>query len=318
MPASRYLIALLGTLCLAGVTLPAAAEDAPKPAVAPKPPAPPVKPKGPGVAPAVAALQKEYQAYLKDPKANRIRVKSDYFTEHPTPEATPEVIVKALETSVSGGTGTEAYVKWQLLSAIPGKFPDELLKRAINVYHRAPMPSEHPGMDHKGLKKIIHGIKKDEIPQIQKQFDEAVAQFRDSNEVFLSYRDELYSRLPVKLDAIYAGLEDVEERAGHGLNANAIFDNVAAAIRSWSITEAKADQVSAVANIVLNIKNALAREENKPYTKIVEEKGIKWKATEYSGVAPKKIDGLITFLENNAAGSNAGGLKFKDPPKKTN
>ena len=36
---------------------------------------------------------------------------------------------------------------------------------------------------------------------------------------------------------------------------------------------------------------------------------------EGAGVAPKKIDGLITFLENNAAGSNAGGLKFKDPPK---
>ncbi len=315
MSGSRRLVLLLGALCLAGVTRPAFAEDAPKPAVAPKPVVPPVKPKGPGVAPAVAVLQKEYQAYLNDPKANHIRTKSDYFTEHPSPDATPEVIVKALETSVSGGSGTEAYVKWQLLSAIPGKFPDELLKRAISVYRHAPMPSEHPGMDHKALKKVIHSINKDEVPQVQKQFDEAVAQFRESNGVFLSYRDDLYSRLPVKLDAIYAGLEDVGERAGHGLNANAIFDNVAAAIRSWSITEAKADQVNSVANTVLNIKDGLAREENRPYAKIVEEKGLKWKPAEYTGVAPKKIDGLITFLENNAAGSNAGGLKFKDPPK---
>ena len=176
------------------------------------------------------------------------------------------------------------------------------------------MPSEHPGMDHKALKRAINGIRKEEIPGIQKEFDQAMARFRDANEVFLSYRDDLYSRLPVKLDAIYAGLEDVEERAGHGLNANGIFDNVAAAIRSWSITEAKADQVSSVGNIVVNIKNALARDENKPYTKIVDEKGIKWKA-EGTGVAPKKIDGLITFLETNASGPSAGGLKFKDPAK---
>jgi hypothetical protein len=303
MTGSRYVIALLGVLIL---PLAGRAEEAPRPA--------PVRPKGPVLAPAIAALQKEYQAYLKDPRANSIRTKSDYFKDHPNPEVTPEAVVKALESSVSGGAGTEAYVKWQLLSAIPGKFPDDLLKRAIAVYHRAPMPSEHPGMDHKALKRAINGIRKEEIPGLQKEFDQAMARFRDANEVFLSYRDDLYSRLPVKLDAIYAGLEDVEERAGHGLNANGIFDNVAAAIRSWSITEAKADQVSAIGNIVLNIKNALALEENKPYTKIVDEKGIKWKA-EGTGVSPKKIDALITFLETNASGANAGGLKFKDPPK---
>jgi hypothetical protein len=314
MTGSRHLIVLLSAFCLTGVAPAAFAADAPKLAIAPKPAVASAKPNGRGIAPDIAALQKEYKAYLNDPKANTIRTKSDYFTRHPSPEATPEVIVKALETSIGGGAATEAYVKWQLLSAIPGKFPDELLKRAINVYHRAPMPSEHPGMDHKALKKIIHSVNKDEIPQIQKQFDRAVAQFKDNNEVLLSYRDDLYSRLPVNLDAIYAGLEDVGERAGHGLNATAIFDNVAAAIRSWSITEAKPDQVSSVANIVLNIKDALAREENKPYAKIVDEKGIKWKAADV-GVAAKKIDALIKFLETNAAGSNAGGLNFKDPPK---
>jgi hypothetical protein len=303
MTGSRRLIVLLGVFCL---SLPALAEVAPKAA--------PVRPKGPVLAPAISALQKEYQAYLKDPRANTIRTKSDYFKDHPNPEVTPEVIVKALEGSVSGGAATAAYVKWQLLSAIPGKFPDELLKRAITVYHNAPMPSENPGMDHKALKRAINGIRKEEIPGIQKEFDQAMAHFREGNEVFLSYRDDLYSRLPVKLDAIYAGLEDVEERAGRGLNANGIFDNVAAAIRSWSITEAKPEQVNAIGNIVVNIKNALALEENKPYTKIVDEKGIKWKA-EGTGVTPKKIDGLITFLQTSASGPQAGGLKFKDPPK---
>ena len=38
---------------------------------------------------------------------------------------------------------------------------------------------------------------------------------------------------------------------------------------------------------------------------------VKWKA-EGNTLDPKKADELIKFLENNASGSSAGGLKFKD------
>src|SRR6266568_4262795 len=51
-----------------------------------------------------------------------------------TTAVTAEAVVKALEASVSGGPGVQAYVKWQLLSAVVGKFPDDLVKRAIAVY----------------------------------------------------------------------------------------------------------------------------------------------------------------------------------------
>jgi hypothetical protein len=314
MHGCRNLIALLGVFCFMVPSQAASAADAPPATLLP------VKPRTATVAPAIAALQKEYQAYTKDPKANRIRIKSDYFIDHPSPDITPETILKALEASISGGPNTEAYVKWQLLSAVPGKFPDDLIKRAVTVYHRAPMPAEpHPGLDHRTLKKAIRNIKKEEIPQMQKEFDQAVEQFRDANEVIISYRDDLFSHLPVKLDVLYAGLEDVSERASHGLNANVIFGNVAAGIRSWAITEAKASQVQSIGQTVLNIKDALALPENMPYTKLApDDKGIiKW-LPHAAGVDPKKIDELIKFLENNASGPSAGGLKFKDPPKKTN
>jgi hypothetical protein len=307
MRSSRHRIVLLAALSLA---LPALAA-APKPAPAPKP-ASVVKSRGTTVAAAIAALQKEYQAYAKDPRGNTLRTKSNYFAEHPTAEATPDAIMKALEGSVSGGSDVEAYVKWQLLSAIPGKFAPERLKRGIAVYHRAPMPAEpHPGLDHYRLKRAINGIRKEDVQNVQHQFDQAVKRFKDANEVFISYRDDLFSRLPDSYDAINAGLEDVEERASRGLNANTLFDNVAAAIRSWSITDAKPSEVRAVGQTILNIKAALAREENKPYTKIVDKKGWRWEATG-SVVDPKKIDLLVKFLENYASGSNAGGLKFKD------
>jgi hypothetical protein len=312
MQGCRNLFALLGIFYLIALPPVASAADVPPATV-------PVKPRTATVAPAIAALQKEYQAYIKDPKSNRIRIKSDYFKDHPSPEVTPDIILKALETSVSGGPSVEAYVKWQLLSAVPGKFPDDLIKRAVAVYHRAPMPAEpHPGLDHRTLKKAIRNIKKEQVPEVQKELNEAVEQFRDANEVIIAYRDDLSSHLPVKLDVLYAGLEDVSERASHGLNANVIFGNVAAGIRSWAITEAKASQVQAIGQTVLNIRDALALEENKPYTKLIDEKGvIKWQSYA-TGVDPKKIDELIKFLENNASGPSAGGLKFKDPPKKTN
>jgi len=301
--------ALILTACLSiGATCAAAAA----------PPAPTAKPaqaaKTNTLPTAIAALQKEYQTYLKDPAAKGVRVKCDYFKDHPAPDVTPEAIVKALEGSVSGGPGVQAYVKWQLLSAVPGKFPDDLVKRAIAVYHYAPMPGEHPGMDHYYLKRVINGVRKEQVPQIQHEFDEAVARFRSNNEVLLQYRDELFARLPVSRESIDAGLEDVMERAGHGLIANRIFDNVAAAIRNWALVAAKPGQVQSIINTLARIQDALSREENRPYSKIVDDKGFKWKAAN-AEIEPKKLDELIKFLETNASGPAAGGLKFKDPPK---
>jgi len=314
MKGCRYRIAALGLICVTAAPLAFAAAPRPKAAAA-KPsvakPAP-AKPNNATIASVVAVLQKEFQAYAKDPSANTIRTKSNYFTEHPSTEATPDNIMKALEGSIAGGPGVEAYVKWQLLSAIPGKFAPERLKRGIAVYHRAPMPIEpHPGLDHYRLKRAINGIRKEEVSQVQHEFDAAVHHFKDVNEVFISYRDELFAHLPVSLESINVGLEDVEERASRGLNANTLFDNVAAAIKSWSISQAKPSEVRSIGQTILNIKSALAQEDYKPYTKIVDNKGWRWEAT---GVVidPKKIDLLVKFLETYATGSNAGGLKFKD------
>src|SRR5690242_19189559 len=124
MPLPRHRIVLLAALALSL----AAAAPRPKPA-------PAAKPRGASttLAAAIITLQMEYQAYEKDPRSHTIRTKSDFFAEHPAPDATPDAVMKALEGSVSGGAGVESYVKWQLLSAIPGKFAPERLKRGIAV-----------------------------------------------------------------------------------------------------------------------------------------------------------------------------------------
>ena len=316
MGRAHHLIAMAAALCLSGSVR--AADAASKTAPAEKPSAiAPATPKRPvNLAPQVAELQKEWQANQKDPKASKLRAKPDYFKEHPNPDVTPEVIVKALESSVSGGPGAEAYVKWQLLSGIPAKFPEELVRRAIAVYHRAPELESHPGFNRRELKRAIMGKKTRDATEIQHELSEAVGQMKDRNDVILDYRNELYAKLPGKLEVYQAGLEDAADRAGRGLNANGIFDNVSAGLRGWAIGEAKPGQVNGMISAVRRLRDRVTREDARPYAKIADDKGMaKWDVAGYA-IDPKKIDELIQFLENNAAGAAGGGLKFKDSKDK--
>lgn len=296
MGLSRVLIGLL-VLCLAGNGL--AAEE-------------PAKPKPHTVTMAVAALQKEYESHVKEPKKNPIRSKSDYFKQNPSPDATPEAILRALEGSVSGGYSADAYVKWQLLSGLSGKFPEALAKRAVAVYRRAPGPSSHPGVDHRAMNRAIMGVQKDRIGVIQKEFDAAVAEVDRGNRVVLEYRNDLYSHLPPTYETLSAGLADAGERAMCGLNANGFFDNVSNGIRSWVLAQGKPDQVKRLASEAVQLRAAVEKDASKPYNKLVDENGVKWKLAG-AMIDGKKLDELIKFLQaNESASGSGGGLKFKD------
>jgi hypothetical protein len=276
-------------------------------------PAPSAKSKGAAaIKQAIDSLSKEYQAYLKDPTSSRIRAKSNYFIENPSPDATPENIVKALEGTVSGGREVEAYVKWQLLSGVSGKFPDDLVKRVVAVYRRAPGPAaEHPGMDRRTLDGMARRIRKEEMASYNKEFGEAVERFKNANDVYLDYRNELFSHLPGnKTDVMYAGLEDVALRASHGIGSQGLMDNVAAGMRTWAIADAKSGEARTMAGTVAQLREQYA--DYKPYTKLADEKGmIKWQG----GNPPldgKKLDELANFLANTTSTASGGGLKFKD------
>lgn len=298
MGMSRISIGLIAMVCLAGSAViqnRAPAAD---------------KPKIPPIPAAVAALQKEYQAHLKIPKTSPLRGKSDYFKENAA-DITPDSIVKALETSVSGPYPTDAYVKWQLLSGMPAKIPDELVKRAIAVYRHAPAPANNPGLDHRAMNKAIMGVQKNRIPDVQKEFDSALADNGKVNHIVLSYRDELYTRLPATYDVLLAGLEDAGERASCGLNASGFFATVSGGIRAWTLTQPKPGQVQNMLDQAMRIKDAVAKDANKPYHKLVDENGVKWKV-EGAMIDTKKLDELIKFLQANVAATSGGGLKFKD------
>jgi hypothetical protein len=260
---------------------------------------------GPVIPQAIAALTREYQAYLKDPKANTIRDKPDFFTISPSPEATPENIMRGLEQSVSSNKEIEAYVKWQLLSGIPARFPTDLEKRALAVYKRAPHPLAHPGLNRRALDKAGGGADKEEIASINKQLNQAVKDVNEGNKPILAYRNELYSRLTVNYDVIRAGLDDVADRASSGVNATNFFSTIAAGIRSWALIGAKPGQINNIGSMIADLKASFGHDDNRVYTKLKDDK--KWEAA--NALDARKLDELTKFLEQTAS---RGGLKFKD------
>lgn len=312
MSRARQLIAWMGALCVAGAAWTAsAAEEAPaktppEKTTTVKPPAGPSK-----VIPnAIAALRKEYAAYQKDPK-QRLREKCDYFKENPA-ELTPAEVLKGLETAVTGDPALIAYVKWQLLSGLPAKFPDDLEKRALAVYRSAPEPGSHPGMNHRALSKAASGARGNDVAALQKEFDGAVEKSIEYNAPILAYRDELYARLPSKPDVFAAGFADVADRSARGMPAGSIFDTVSGAIRSWAIVDAKPGQAKALAGEVSRIKDMVTKAD-KPFSKLTADaKAAKWGPDAAAGVPVAKFDDLLKFLTDNSSPANGGGLKFKD------
>lgn len=269
----------------------------------------PVKINNALLAQATQALLKEYQAHAKDPKSAKLREKCDYFTQNKSADVTPDFVIKGLEQSVS--RDAEAYVKWQFLSGLSGKFPDELAKRAIAVYKRAPAPVLHPGTDRRGLQNIPSRLKKEDVASANKQYEEMVQQRTAPNEMIVTYRDELFSRLPVSYDMLRAGFEDAAERAAQGVNANKIFDAAAGATRSWALMAGKPSEIRGLGGQVADLRDAVAGEGMKVFTQLETAKDgkVKWKTEGVLGVA--KCDDLLKFLGDQMS-SGGGGLKFKD------
>lgn len=278
------------------------------------------KPAGNPVQLAAAALLKEYQTVMKEKKGEGLREKCDYFTTNKVEGLTPEMILAALEKPISSDPRADAYVKWQLLSGV-AKFPDSLKARVIRVYRAAPVPKSHPGLDHGGFERALSrniGImSKDKENPVNQEMAATIKKYRDDIEPILSYRDELYARLPVAYDTLVAGLSDVYARAAAGAPANEFFATVAAASRSWSLTSNEAANMRQLAGAIEKLRAFVKDDRNKPYYRVIWAKednytGLKW-LSEATIQNDKAMGEASTWLMEHAQNPGGGGLKFKDP-----
>ena len=326
----------LGVSCFFAIAT--TATRAAAPAAAPTKPGastPAGKPGASPVAPAITALVKEYQTSLKEKKGEGLREKSDYFSTGEKPEGlTPEVILAALEKPIPGATDAraEAYVKWQLLSGLDGKFPDALKARAIKAYRNAPMPTEHPLRNHRALEQKLYRIginNADAEVGINKDVTDAITQYRLYNDPILDYRDDLYNHLPGGYDTLVAGVQDTFDRVSHGAPATNFWKTVGGQVRAWALTSSDANQIRQMGSAIIKLNEFVKNDSNKPYYRVIfarEDKytGLKWQSQSTIEQEGRYVGELGEWLEERAKNpsESGGGLQFKDKEgddmKKTN
>ncbi len=259
---------------------------------------------------AVEKLTAEYKAtQKKEGGGGSLRTTSDYFTEVPA-ELTPEKVLAAVSKSYGSDPVLDAYVRWQLLSAIPGTLEDKLLSKGVNAYRSAPRPLTRVGASADERKRLDQAIKGDNvnIDTINSKFNEAVDRRAAMNAPIYSFRDDLFSKLPASPDAFIAGLGDAMDRfhAGDNKGGNNQLKLVGQRVTLWSVSVENPRQRAVVADAV----ERLRKEPGVEYAQLVEpgEGGRpRWKL----GMARPSKDELNNIIE-----SMKGAAAFDVPAEK--
>jgi hypothetical protein len=221
----------------------------------------------PGADPSTAAIAKaievcarEFDAYLRDQSAT-IRTESDYFKQNPSPDVKLEAVLRVLERPMDVDPRLQAYVKWQLLSAVPDKFDAALLSRAGQVYLRAPAPQQRPGTAVAEQQAMMTELQanRNKLDELNEKHKKRVADFLAAQEPILKYRTALFAHLPVSGEAIAAGFEDVATRAAAGAEFDKFLDTLLGSARNWVLDgKASPKQIAALTQLVERVKNTKA------------------------------------------------------------
>ena len=274
------------------------------------------------VAEAAKAILKEYQTVMKEKKGEGLREKADFFGEKKPEGVNAESVLAVLEKPIAGADArAEAYVKWQLLSGVGEKFPEELKARAIKAYLNAPKPRASPGLDRQALERKLNRdvgvMNKDAEPEVNKAYQVVITNWRVEIEPFLSYRDDFYNKLPPSYDTFVAGVTDVYDRVTRGAPANEFWTTVGDGIRSWALTATDKRQLGAMAGAVGKLLESVKHERNKPYSVVRWEQndkfmGLKWHS-EQTIRELRSVEDVAVLLDERAQNpGGAGGLGFKD------
>lgn len=267
---------------------------------------------------AIDELSKEYKDYLAKPDSNSLRSVSDYF-KGALPEGTTveDVLTVCGGNTISGPVGQQVYVKWQLLSACPAKFDSDQVKLALNALSKSPplVPAIGGAPKVKAeLDRAIQGKKPAEVPtEVVEAFAKEQRKVDDINEPITGYRKALIQRLPVTLDTLLMGFQDLVNRLNAGADGKAFNQDVKALCseaKAWATIDAKDGQVPQLHAAVLKLK-AYKAPTIYYHHDITGKDAAKW------GVYPsdfgKQLDDLETSLKDIK--TTGGEIKFKDDDK---
>jgi hypothetical protein len=212
---------------------------------------------------AEAALHKEYAAGQKDP-ANPdkgLRDKSDYFLQNPAPDLKPDALLSALARPATGDPRAAAYVRWQLLSGLTEPIDPKdthLLTLAIEAYRKAPLPAPHFGLtpaDQRQLDALAASARREEDVSINSKVDQAQQKVTHANRYALTYRDEIYNKLPKVPATFLAAFQDADERLKLAAGVREWMPHVIADIHTWMASpEADAQSLTKMADAVAELR----------------------------------------------------------------
>ena len=194
---------------------------------------------------ALDALRAEVAA-MKTPAD--LRGESDYFTtdgKELAEAVTPAIVVEALGAQLAPAPAVDAYLKWQLLSAVPGKFEGELEPAAVRAYENAPRPLPKPGIDPQERRALrqaeLNGLREGQVDDADARFKAFSDRQTQGNDQILAYRTELYGKLPVSGPSLAAAMNDVVQRVEAGINSHGMSRQVIGDAQTWAVAADRND-----------------------------------------------------------------------------
>jgi hypothetical protein len=317
---ARWSVAVLSGLAVVVAAAPALSHAQTKPAgAASKPAQRPGKQQDPADK-AVKELLKEARESARGKKPFP-RTASDYFAKSTDEKPTEQQILGQLRKGLDRNPLIDAYVKWQLLSAVPAKFAAERTEEAVRALVNAPSLPPLPGAvdDVKQrLREALGRMRSDR----EGALDEESAKMLDAvntglasetnrvlaeNKLLVDYRNELIKRIPdddekQKVLLMKARMEDLSQRAGAGHPTLDAFKILAAEIRTWAVTANKGD-IGRMAEFVGEYTQRSPAQVFEQADWDRRKRAVVWR-TRLAGLDKKVLDSLQADLR--AAVNNAG------------
>jgi hypothetical protein len=159
----------------------------------------------------------------------------------------------------------EAYVRWQLLSALPASLSAAQQARLAEAAVRAPAPIDMPGVasdERRTLDRLAQRTREAELDNLNAEWTTRINQVREQNEVILTYRDALVQRLTDSTFALKVRLDDLWARSSAGLDVRRDADKWAAEVRTWAVLA----EPQAIASMEQLVKEYASRPPGVVYT----------------------------------------------------
>lgn len=204
-----------------------------------------------------ASVAKALHELTREFQQGNPRTAADYFEKSPDPELTADVALGLLQKRQGGSASMEAYIKWQVLAALPREIPEEYAGDLIAAYRDAPAIEPRPGMSADQKRQLDREIRKSAEPWLLPQrLATSASLVEQRNAPILRYRDELLARMPDTSSGIEACLDDLYRRAEAGQDVGPAGDAVIERLNRWIEQTSSRQELIAMARLLQELRRA--------------------------------------------------------------